>query len=71
MKIETIKPEYIYLKVIPATSVRNNDSYKIAQAIQSTYKPLLSRFSFHDYRELFNTAFPQLIKYEMPCKPLI
>lgn len=41
MKIEAIKPEYVYLKVIPATSVRNNDTYKIAQAIQSTHKPLL------------------------------
>lgn len=68
MKIETIQPEYIYLKVIPATSVRNNDSFKIAQAIQSTYKPFLNRFSFHDYKELLNTAFPQLIKYELPCK---
>lgn len=68
MRIETIKTDYIYLKVIPATSVRNNDSYKIAQAIQSIYKPLLNRFSFHDYKELFNTAFPQLIKYELPCK---
>jgi hypothetical protein len=68
MKIETINPEYIYLKVIPVTSVRNNDSYKVAQAIQSTYKPFLSRFTFHDYKELFNTTFPQLIKYELPCK---
>lgn len=68
MKIELYKPNYIYLKVIPATSVRNQDTYKIAQAIQSTYKPFLNRFTFHDYKEILSTALPQKIKFELPCK---
>lgn len=68
MKLELIKPEYIYLKIVPATSIKNNDTYKIAQAIQSIYKPFLNRFTFHDYKEILNTAFPQKINFEIPCK---
>jgi hypothetical protein len=68
MKFEVIKPEYKILKVIPATSARNNETYKIAQAIQSTYKPLISRFTFENYKEVLSFEVPQLIRFEAPCK---
>jgi GTPase SAR1 family protein len=68
LKIELTKPNYIYLKVTPATSIRNNDTYKIAQAIQSTYKPFFNRFTFHDYKQILNNALPQMIKFELPYK---
>lgn len=68
MKIELTHPKYVFLKITPATSIRNNDTYKIAQAIQSTYKPFLNRFTFTDYKEILNTALPQTMKFEKPCK---
>ncbi|MBP1924566.1 hypothetical protein J2Z76_000419 [Sedimentibacter acidaminivorans] len=68
MKIELSKPNYIYLKIIPSTSIRNNDTYKILQAIQSIYKPFLNRFTFYDYKQILNKTLPDTIKFELPCK---
>lgn len=42
------KPKYIYLKIVPMTSVRNYDSDKIVQLIASFYKNTLSRIQFMD-----------------------
>jgi hypothetical protein len=68
MNFELIKPEYIYLKIVPATSIRNNDTYKIAQAIQSMYKPILNRLILSNYKEIFSFELPQDVKFELPAK---
>lgn len=68
MKLDLIKPEYIYLKIIPATSIRNNDSYKIAQAIQSMYKPIFNRVKFLNYQEVLSFELPQNMEVELPVK---
>lgn len=40
---EIVKPKYIYLKLIPHSSIRNYDSSQIAKAIQSIYKTISQR----------------------------
>ncbi|KEI18234.1 hypothetical protein [Clostridium haemolyticum] len=40
---EIIKPKYIYLKLIPHSSIRNYDSSNIAKSIQSMYKTINQR----------------------------
>lgn len=35
--LNVVKPKYIYLKLTPNNSIRNNNTHKIAQAIASTY----------------------------------
>lgn len=40
---EIVKPKYIYLKLTPTTSVRNNNTHQIAKAISSLYKNISSQ----------------------------
>ncbi|MFS0864148.1 hypothetical protein [Fredinandcohnia sp. 179-A 10B2 NHS] len=41
IKISVIKPEYVYLKLTPNNSIRNNSTHKLAKAISSLYKNVL------------------------------
>lgn len=39
--IQIVRPEYIYVRLTPNFSVRNNSTYKIARTINSLYKNIL------------------------------
>lgn len=53
-----IHPEYVYLKLTPAKSIRNYDSDKIIKAIASMYKSLVNRMGKINKQYFFN----------IPCK---
>lgn len=44
--IKVIKPEYLYIKLTPTYSVRNNSTYKLARTINSLYKDI-----FHSIKQ--------------------
>jgi hypothetical protein len=40
--IEVVKPKYVYFKLIPNNSIKNNGTYKIAKAMASLYRNIFS-----------------------------
>ncbi|MCI3922510.1 hypothetical protein MO973_19955 [Paenibacillus sp. TRM 82003] len=45
-----IKPEYVYLKIKPNNSIRNNGTHKIARAISSLYKNVIENIKREEQR---------------------
>lgn len=45
-----VKPEYVYLKLTPNNSVRNQSTYKIARAIISIYKGMFQRIKIDEMK---------------------
>lgn len=52
-----IKPNYIYIKVIPDKSIRNYNSTNIIKAISLTYKSILKRMKIEQKKFFFETNF--------------
>lgn len=47
-----VNPEYVYLKLIPNNSIRNQSSYKIARTIVSLYKGMFRRIQIDERKVL-------------------
>jgi len=56
-----VKPEYVYLKLIPNNSIRNYDSNKIAKAISSLYRNIVNRIERYERQFFFNA--PSKVSY--------
>jgi hypothetical protein len=54
---QLIKPEYVYLQIIPHKSTRNYNSTNIAKAIQHTYKSIQKRVWIEQKKLFFETNF--------------
>lgn len=50
---EIVRPEYVFLQLIPLKSIRNYDSDKIAQAIASTYRTIFQRIRKQNKKYFF------------------
>lgn len=48
--IRIVKPEYVFLKLKPNNSIRNNNTHKIARAIASLYKNVLENVKKEEVR---------------------
>ncbi|MGG1638255.1 hypothetical protein [Paenibacillus sp. NRS-1760] len=48
--LQVVNPEYVYLRIKPNNSVRNQGSYKIARAIAALYKAALANIKIEEHR---------------------
>lgn len=48
--LQIIRPEYVYLRLKPSNSIRNNNTHKIARAIASLYKNALENIRLEERR---------------------
>ncbi|MGO4496453.1 type IV secretion system DNA-binding domain-containing protein [Paenibacillus sp. 2RAB27] len=48
--IRIVRPEYVFLKLKPNNSIRNNNTHKIARAIASLYKNVLENVKKEEHR---------------------
>jgi len=55
--VELIKPQYLYLQIIPHKSTRNYDSTNVAKAIQQTFKALNKRINYDKKKLSIETNF--------------
>ncbi|MFS0820739.1 hypothetical protein [Bacillus sp. 1P02SD] len=46
--VQIIKPEYVFLKLTPNNSIRNNSTHKLAKAISSLYKNIIQNIKKED-----------------------
>lgn len=58
---EIVRPEYVFLRLTPTTSVRNYNSEKIAKTIASMYKRFSLRIKKHDKKYFFQV--PERVGY--------
>lgn len=70
--LQIIKPEYVYLRIKPSNSIRNNNTHKFARAISSLYKNVLESISKDDEKIIkgFGRQFsiPSKVSYHLPAK---
>lgn len=70
--IRIVRPEYVYLRLKPANSIRNKDTHKLARAIAALHKTALQsvkRDEVRAARVLGRQIFvPTRISYEQPAK---
>ncbi len=52
MKFKVIKPEYVYLKLIPNNSVRNNETHLLARTIASLYRSMRQSLKIEQEKHL-------------------
>lgn len=71
--IKIIKPEYVYLKLTPNNSIRNQSSYKIAKTISSLYKNVFQSIKKEEVRliKLFGKSFLVGIRYSLKASEKI
>lgn len=50
--IEIIKPEYVFLKLKPNNSIRNNSTHKLARSISGLYKNVIENISKQEERAI-------------------
>ena len=50
--IELVKPQYVYVRIIPHKSIRNYNSDNITKTLANTYKSISNRIR-HEQRKLF------------------
>lgn len=48
--LQVVRPEYVYLRIKPNNSVRNQGSYKIARAIAALYKAAITNMKIEEHR---------------------
>lgn len=48
--VKIVKPKYKFYKLTPATSIRNNDTYKIARVIANLHKSIIRKVSVDEKR---------------------
>lgn len=70
--LQIIKPEYVYLRLKPSNSIRNNNTHKLARVISSLYKNTLESIRKEDEKVLRilgrNLPVPTAISYSQPSK---
>jgi GTPase SAR1 family protein len=70
--IQFVKPEYVYLKLTPSHSIRNNGTHKIAKAIASLYKNAVQNIKKEEDKlvKVLGKEFVLGTKYSysIPCK---
>jgi hypothetical protein len=64
--VQIKKPDYIFLKLIPSTSVKNNKASDIAGIINSTYVSVVNRFKKHN--KGFSYTLPHKISFVIDIK---
>jgi hypothetical protein len=70
--VRIVRPEYVFLKLKPNNSLRNNNTHKLARAIASLYKNVLENVKKEEVRatQVFGKQFfiPTKISIEKPSK---
>lgn len=70
--LQFVKPEYVYLRIKPSISIRNNNTHKLACAISSIYKNALESIGKDEEKFIkgFGSQFsiPTKISYQLPSK---
>lgn len=70
--LQIIKPEYVYLRIKPSNSIRNNNTHKLARAISALYKNILESIKKDEEKLIkgFGRQFsiPIKISYQLPNK---
>lgn len=70
--LQIIKPEYVFLRIKPSNSIRNNNTHKLARVISSLYKNLLESIKIEEYRLVRllgkQISFPTKASYTLPAK---
>jgi hypothetical protein len=50
MNFQVIKPEYVFLKITPNNSIRNQSTYKVARSINTIYKNVFRRIDKNSFK---------------------
>jgi energy-coupling factor transporter ATP-binding protein EcfA2 len=71
--ISVVKPEYIYLKLTPNNSVRNNNTHKVAKTINSLYKNIAHNLKREQVKliKFFGKEFLFGTKYSLTINPKV
>ncbi|MEK3969422.1 hypothetical protein [Paenibacillus sp. FSL H7-0323] len=67
-----IKPEYVYLRLKPSNSIRNNNTHKLARVIGSLYKNVFESVRMEEERVIRvlgqRLSVPVSVSYSLPAK---
>ncbi|MGM0882574.1 MAG: hypothetical protein ACQEXQ_16225 [Bacillota bacterium] len=70
--LQVVHPEYVYLKLKPNNSIRNQGTYKIARAIAALYRDITENFKIEEHRlaKMFGREFVigTKFRYTFPAK---
>lgn len=70
--VRIMKPDYIYLRLMPSNSIRNNNTHKLARSIAALYKGVTESFRKEEEKALRilgrQFVIPTKISYEVPGK---
>lgn len=70
--IRIVRPEYVFLKLTPNNSLRNNNTHKLARAIASLYKNAMENIKKEEYKatRILGKKFfiPTQFSYQQPSK---
>lgn len=70
--LRIIKPEYVYLRLKPSNSIRNNNTHKLARVVASLYKNALESVRLEDARVIGllgrRLSVPISLSYSLPSK---
>ncbi|MFC4103583.1 type IV secretory system conjugative DNA transfer family protein [Paenibacillus xanthanilyticus] len=70
--LEVVRPEYVFLRIKPNNSVRNQSTHKIARAIGALYRSILANINIEEHRivSAFGREFVigTRYKYTLPAK---